>query len=270
MEGMRGFIAPPRRARCRATARASSCSSAWAGRSRSCSRARACCACTTTRSPMRDWLAACGERAGHPLRRRLRSGFATDALVALKAGYATGVLAGVDAYKLAPHYHSQRDVAANLDLGTVAAIRAICREAVALAQLRAAASSRARLRASSRVAIAPAKRSSSSCASRSPRRGPGSRRARARARRRARAGAGRASRGQRVAEQLARQLEVRGDRRLGVAAARGEPVGDGEHGDLDRPRRASPSGSARPRGGRAGARGRGSRAAGDGRHSAAT
>ena len=79
---------------------------------------------------VRDWLAACGERAGHPLRRRLRSGFATDALVALKAGYATGVLAAVDAYKLAPHYHSQRDVAANLDLGTVAAICAICREAV--------------------------------------------------------------------------------------------------------------------------------------------
>ena len=79
---------------------------------------------------VRDWLAACGERAGHPLRRRLRSGFATDALVALKAGYATGVLAAVDAYKLAPHYHSQRDVAAHLDLGTVAAICAICREAV--------------------------------------------------------------------------------------------------------------------------------------------
>jgi hypothetical protein len=79
---------------------------------------------------VRDWLALCGERAGHPLRRHLRSGFATDALPALKAGYATGVLAAVDAYKLAPHYHTQRDVAANLDLRTVAAVSEVCREAV--------------------------------------------------------------------------------------------------------------------------------------------
>jgi hypothetical protein len=79
---------------------------------------------------VRDWLAECGRRAGRPLRRRLRSGFATDALVALKAGYPTGVLASIDAYKLAPHYHSQRDVAANLELGTVAAICEVCREAV--------------------------------------------------------------------------------------------------------------------------------------------
>jgi hypothetical protein len=79
---------------------------------------------------VRDWLALCGQRAGHPLRRGLRSGFATDALPALKAGYATGVLAAVDAYKLAPHYHSQRDVAARLDLGTVAAVCETCREAV--------------------------------------------------------------------------------------------------------------------------------------------
>src|SRR5215211_5656457 len=79
---------------------------------------------------VRDWLAACGERAGHPLRRRLRSGFATDALIALKAGYPTGVLAAIDRYKMAPNYHSSRDVAANLDLGTVAACTAVCLEAV--------------------------------------------------------------------------------------------------------------------------------------------
>jgi hypothetical protein len=79
---------------------------------------------------VRDWLAACGERAGHPLRRRLRSGFATDALIALKAGYPTGVLAAIDRYKMAPNYHSQRDVAANLDFGTIAACTAVCLEAV--------------------------------------------------------------------------------------------------------------------------------------------
>jgi Zn-dependent M28 family amino/carboxypeptidase len=79
---------------------------------------------------VRDWLAACGERAGHPLRRGLRSGFATDALIALKAGYPTGVLAAIDRYKMAPHYHSHGDVAANLDLGTVAGVAAVCLEAV--------------------------------------------------------------------------------------------------------------------------------------------
>jgi Zn-dependent M28 family amino/carboxypeptidase len=79
---------------------------------------------------VRDWLAACGERAGHRLRRGLRSGFATDALIALKAGYPTGVLAAIDRYKMAPNYHSQRDVAAHLDFGTVAACTAICLEAV--------------------------------------------------------------------------------------------------------------------------------------------
>jgi hypothetical protein len=79
---------------------------------------------------VRDWLAACGERAGHRLRRGLRSGFATDALIALKAGYPTGVLAAIDRYKMAPNYHSQRDVAANVDFGTVAACAEVCLEAV--------------------------------------------------------------------------------------------------------------------------------------------
>jgi Zn-dependent M28 family amino/carboxypeptidase len=79
---------------------------------------------------VRDWLAACGERAGHRLRRGLRSGFATDALIALKAGYPTGVLAAIDEYKMAPNYHSQRDVAAHLDFSTVAACAAVCLEAV--------------------------------------------------------------------------------------------------------------------------------------------
>jgi Peptidase family M28 len=79
---------------------------------------------------VRDWLAACGERAGHPLRRRLRSGFATDALISLNAGYPTGVLAAIDEYKMAPNYHSQRDVAANVSFGTVAALTEVCLEAV--------------------------------------------------------------------------------------------------------------------------------------------
>ena len=78
----------------------------------------------------RDWLAACAERAGRPLRRRLRTGFATDALIPLKAGYPTGVLAAIDEYKMAPNYHTQRDVAANLCFDTVAACAEVCLEAV--------------------------------------------------------------------------------------------------------------------------------------------
>ena len=86
----------------------------------------------------RDWLAECGERAGRPLRRRLRTGLATDALVALKAGYPTAVLASIDEYKMAPNYHSQRDVAANLSFETVAALTEVCLEAVRSFSRRAA------------------------------------------------------------------------------------------------------------------------------------
>jgi hypothetical protein len=80
---------------------------------------------------IREWLAECGERAARRLRRRLRTSFGTDALIPLKAGYPTGVLAAIDEYKLVPNYHSQRDVAANVSFDTVAAICAVCLEAVA-------------------------------------------------------------------------------------------------------------------------------------------
>jgi Peptidase family M28 len=86
----------------------------------------------------RTWLAACAGRAGHPLRRGLRTGFATDALISLKAGYPTAVLAAIDEYKMAPHYHSQRDVAANVSFDTVEAVTAICLEAIRSLGTRAA------------------------------------------------------------------------------------------------------------------------------------
>jgi hypothetical protein len=79
---------------------------------------------------VRDWLAGCAGRAGHPLRRGLRTGFATDGLISLRAGYPTGVLAAIDEYKMAPNYHSMRDVAANVDFVTVAAVTETCLEAV--------------------------------------------------------------------------------------------------------------------------------------------
>jgi hypothetical protein len=87
---------------------------------------------------VRDWLAECAGRAGHPLRRGLRTGFATDGLISLKAGYPTGVLAAIDEYKMAPNYHSPRDVAANVCFETVAACAEICVEAVRSLSRRAA------------------------------------------------------------------------------------------------------------------------------------
>ena len=63
-------------------------------------------------------------------------------------------------------------------------------------------------------------------------------------------------------EHGARQLEVGGDRRLGVAAAGGQPVGDREHGHLGGVGLGRPQVAPHARAGPAAPRGRGSRAAG--------
>jgi hypothetical protein len=68
--------------------------------------------------------------AGVPLRRGLRIGFATDALPALGAGLPTATIASCDEYKLPRHYHSQRDVPANVDYDTVAAAATVAEAAI--------------------------------------------------------------------------------------------------------------------------------------------
>lgn len=78
----------------------------------------------------REFLAACGDRAGVPLRRGLRLGLATDGLIALKAGFPAAVLASVTKYKFPSNYHSRHDIAANVDFGTVEAALRVCREIV--------------------------------------------------------------------------------------------------------------------------------------------
>jgi hypothetical protein len=75
---------------------------------------------------MRQAVAAAAARAGIPLRRGLRSGLATDALIAHRAGYPTATLASVDAYKMAANYHTQRDLPHRVDYGTVADAVAVC------------------------------------------------------------------------------------------------------------------------------------------------
>ena len=78
----------------------------------------------------REFLVGCAERAGAPLRRGLRLGYATDGLIPLKAGYRAVVLASVNKYKFTSNYHQHYDVAANVDFGSVAGAVRVCLEAV--------------------------------------------------------------------------------------------------------------------------------------------
>ncbi len=64
-------------------------------------------------------LAAAAQAANVKLARGLRTVLATDALVALRRGYATVTLASIDALKFPSNYHSPNDTPANLDWGTV-------------------------------------------------------------------------------------------------------------------------------------------------------
>jgi Zn-dependent M28 family amino/carboxypeptidase len=87
---------------------------------------------------LRDLIAESAQRAGVPLRRGLRLGFATDALSALRAGLPAATLASCDEYKMPANYHSQRDVPRNVDYETVAAAARVAESAI-----RTAASARA-------------------------------------------------------------------------------------------------------------------------------
>jgi Zn-dependent M28 family amino/carboxypeptidase len=75
---------------------------------------------------LKDVIAQSAADAGHPLRRRLRTGLATDALLPLLAGYETACIASCDEYKMASNYHSQRDTPERVDYGTVAQAVAVC------------------------------------------------------------------------------------------------------------------------------------------------
>ena len=87
---------------------------------------------------LRDFIAESAQRAGVPVRRGLRLGFATDALSALRAGLPAATLASCDEYKMPANYHSQRDVPRNVAFETVAAATRVAESAI-----RTAASARA-------------------------------------------------------------------------------------------------------------------------------
>jgi Peptidase family M28 len=79
---------------------------------------------------LRERVAECAARTGVHLRRGLRLGFATDGLIALRAGYPSVALGSVTRYKFAANYHSQRDVPANVDYQTVRGAAAVCEELI--------------------------------------------------------------------------------------------------------------------------------------------
>jgi hypothetical protein len=74
----------------------------------------------------RDALARAGEEAGVELTRGLRTVAATDALIALRAGYRTCLIGGVDETKFPAHYHWPTDVPDNLDWSSIEDAVEVC------------------------------------------------------------------------------------------------------------------------------------------------
>jgi Iap family predicted aminopeptidase len=64
-------------------------------------------------------VADAAHAAGIELQRGLRTVLATDALVALRRGYAAVTLASIDATKFPSNYHWPSDTPENLDWGTI-------------------------------------------------------------------------------------------------------------------------------------------------------
>ena len=76
----------------------------------------------------RDALARAGAAAGAKLRRGLRTVAATDALIALNAGYRSCTLGGIDETKFPANYHWESDNPDNLDWDSIEGALRICQE----------------------------------------------------------------------------------------------------------------------------------------------
>jgi hypothetical protein len=74
----------------------------------------------------RDALARAGAATGVPLQRGLRTVAATDALIALRAGYRTCTLGGVDETKFPSNYHWPSDTPDNLSWDSVEGALRVC------------------------------------------------------------------------------------------------------------------------------------------------
>ncbi len=81
---------------------------------------------------------ACADREAIPLEGGVTFRNATDALIALKAGYPTVMLGSFDRYRMPANYHAPTDTADNVDLDTLHQAVALCTAVVRrLAALRA-------------------------------------------------------------------------------------------------------------------------------------
>ena len=76
--------------------------------------------------PMREALATAAADAGVSVRRGLRTVAATDAVIALRAGYPVATLASVEDTKLPLNYHWPSDTPAALCWETIADAIAVC------------------------------------------------------------------------------------------------------------------------------------------------
>jgi acetylornithine deacetylase/succinyl-diaminopimelate desuccinylase-like protein len=74
----------------------------------------------------REALARAGAEAGVELLRGLRTVAATDALIALRAGYASCTLGGIDETKFPAEYHWESDVPDNLDWDSIEGAVEVC------------------------------------------------------------------------------------------------------------------------------------------------
>jgi hypothetical protein len=74
----------------------------------------------------RGALARAGDQAGVELLRGLRTVAATDALIALRAGYPSCTLGGIDETKFPAEYHWPSDIPDNLDWSSVEGAVAVC------------------------------------------------------------------------------------------------------------------------------------------------
>jgi hypothetical protein len=77
---------------------------------------------------MREALADAARGAGVPISRGLRTVAATDALIALRAGYPVATLASVDYTKLPLNYHWPTDRPEALRWETIEAAIAVCEQ----------------------------------------------------------------------------------------------------------------------------------------------
>jgi Zn-dependent M28 family amino/carboxypeptidase len=75
---------------------------------------------------MRDALEQAASAAGVKIRRGIRTVAATDAIIALRAGYPVVTLASVDQTKLPLNYHWPSDVPDALNWGTISDAIAVC------------------------------------------------------------------------------------------------------------------------------------------------